>query len=60
MYLKLLFSCQNKNFLLAWLIYLSSQILFKILQEKKLERHCRSATTCNALYVTLLGKTIAR
>ncbi|XP_010560333.1 PREDICTED: nephrocystin-3 isoform X2 [Haliaeetus leucocephalus] len=28
-------------------------------QEKKLERHCRSATTCNALYVTLLGKTIA-
>ncbi|XP_019364397.1 PREDICTED: nephrocystin-3 isoform X2 [Gavialis gangeticus] len=28
-------------------------------QEKKLERHCRSATTCNALYVTLLGKMIA-
>ncbi|XP_075349411.1 nephrocystin-3 isoform X2 [Mycteria americana] len=28
-------------------------------QEKKLERHCRSATTCNALYVTLLGKTLA-
>ncbi|RMC05288.1 hypothetical protein DUI87_18475 [Hirundo rustica rustica] len=28
-------------------------------QEKKLERHCRSAATCNALYVTLLGKTIA-
>ncbi|XP_007505158.1 nephrocystin-3 isoform X2 [Monodelphis domestica] len=27
-------------------------------QEKKLERHCRSATTCNALYVTLLGKMI--
>uniref|UniRef100_A0A2K6PRA2 Nephrocystin-3 n=1 Tax=Rhinopithecus roxellana TaxID=61622 RepID=A0A2K6PRA2_RHIRO len=29
-------------------------------QEKKLERHCRSATTCNALYVTLFGKMIAR
>uniref|UniRef100_A0A8D0H9M5 Nephrocystin-3 n=1 Tax=Sphenodon punctatus TaxID=8508 RepID=A0A8D0H9M5_SPHPU len=28
-------------------------------QEKKLERHCRSATTCNHLYVTLLGKLIA-
>ncbi|XP_067593892.1 nephrocystin-3 isoform X5 [Pseudorca crassidens] len=28
-------------------------------QEKKLERHCRSATTCNALYVTLFGKMIA-
>ncbi|MEE6465850.1 hypothetical protein FKM82_006728 [Ascaphus truei] len=27
-------------------------------QEKKLERHCRSATTCNALYVTLLSKII--
>ncbi|XP_048955960.1 nephrocystin-3 isoform X3 [Canis lupus baileyi] len=27
-------------------------------QEKKLERHCRSATTCNALYVTLFGKMI--
>ncbi|KAM8967655.1 nephrocystin-3 [Pelodytes ibericus] len=25
-------------------------------QERKLERHCRSATTCNALYVTLLSK----
>ncbi|XP_063308232.1 nephrocystin-3 [Pelobates fuscus] len=25
-------------------------------QERKLERHCRSATTCNALYVTLLAK----
>ncbi|XP_061614947.1 nephrocystin-3 isoform X2 [Phyllopteryx taeniolatus] len=25
-------------------------------QEKKLERHCRSASTCNALYVTLLGR----
>ncbi|XP_034718379.1 nephrocystin-3 [Etheostoma cragini] len=25
-------------------------------QEKKLERHCRSATTCNALYVTLLAR----
>ncbi|XP_042758969.1 nephrocystin-3 isoform X3 [Panthera tigris] len=29
-------------------------------QEKKLERHCRSATTCNALYVTLFGKVMAR
>ncbi|MBZ3877413.1 Nephrocystin-3 [Sciurus carolinensis] len=29
-------------------------------QEKKLERHCRSATTCNALYVTLFGKMMAR
>ncbi|XP_017361187.1 nephrocystin-3 isoform X1 [Cebus imitator] len=29
-------------------------------QEKQLERHCRSATTCNALYVTLFGKMIAR
>ncbi|KAM9600951.1 nephrocystin-3 isoform 4-T8 [Trichechus inunguis] len=29
-------------------------------QEKKLERHCRSATTCNALYVTLFGKMVAR
>ncbi|KAJ8376758.1 hypothetical protein SKAU_G00073380 [Synaphobranchus kaupii] len=28
-------------------------------QEKKLERHCRSASTCNALYVTLLAKMIA-
>ncbi|NXD08707.1 NPHP3 protein, partial [Nothocercus nigrocapillus] len=28
-------------------------------QEKKLERHCRSATTCNALYVTVLGKIVA-
>ncbi|XP_027727709.1 nephrocystin-3 isoform X2 [Vombatus ursinus] len=28
------------------------------IQEKKLERHCRSATTCNALYVTLLCKMI--
>ncbi|XP_053759781.1 nephrocystin-3 isoform X3 [Panthera pardus] len=28
--------------------------------EKKLERHCRSATTCNALYVTLFGKVMAR
>ncbi|XP_031160773.1 nephrocystin-3 isoform X1 [Sander lucioperca] len=25
-------------------------------QEKKLERHCRSASTCNALYVTLLAR----
>ncbi|XP_069928911.1 nephrocystin-3 isoform X3 [Oryctolagus cuniculus] len=29
-------------------------------QEKQLERHCRSATTCNALYVTLFGKMVAR
>ncbi|XP_058150944.1 nephrocystin-3 [Dasypus novemcinctus] len=29
-------------------------------QEKKLERHCRSATTCNALYVTLFGKMVTR
>ncbi|MBN3308032.1 NPHP3 protein, partial [Amia calva] len=29
-------------------------------QEKKLERHCRSASTCNALYVTLLAKMIAK
>uniref|UniRef100_A0A8C5JYZ6 Nephrocystin-3 n=1 Tax=Jaculus jaculus TaxID=51337 RepID=A0A8C5JYZ6_JACJA len=28
-------------------------------QEKQVEQHCRSATTCNALYVTLLGKTMA-
>ncbi|XP_045055670.2 nephrocystin-3 isoform X3 [Desmodus rotundus] len=28
-------------------------------QEKQLERHCRSATTCNALYVTLFGKMLA-
>nr|XP_046212171.1 nephrocystin-3 isoform X1 [Oncorhynchus gorbuscha]XP_046212172.1 nephrocystin-3 isoform X1 [Oncorhynchus gorbuscha] len=27
-------------------------------QDKKLERHCRSASTCNALYVTLLAKMI--
>ncbi|XP_062926137.1 nephrocystin-3 isoform X4 [Mobula hypostoma] len=27
-------------------------------QEKKLEKHCRSATMCNALYVTLLAKMI--
>ncbi|XP_069769631.1 nephrocystin-3 isoform X2 [Narcine bancroftii] len=26
--------------------------------EKQLEKHCRSATTCNALYVTLLAKMI--
>ncbi|XP_053714552.1 nephrocystin-3 isoform X1 [Synchiropus splendidus] len=25
-------------------------------QQKKLERHCRSASTCNALYVTLLAR----
>ncbi|XP_013868832.1 nephrocystin-3 isoform X2 [Austrofundulus limnaeus] len=28
-------------------------------QEKKLERHCRSASTCNASYVTLLARMIA-
>uniref|UniRef100_A0A8C4EVS3 Nephrocystin-3 n=1 Tax=Dicentrarchus labrax TaxID=13489 RepID=A0A8C4EVS3_DICLA len=28
--------------------------------EKKLERHCRSASTCNALYVTLLARMIIR
>ncbi|KAG7488498.1 hypothetical protein MATL_G00034700 [Megalops atlanticus] len=27
-------------------------------QEKKLERHCRSASACNALYITLLAKII--
>uniref|UniRef100_A0AAX7V2V3 Nephrocystin-3 n=1 Tax=Astatotilapia calliptera TaxID=8154 RepID=A0AAX7V2V3_ASTCA len=27
-------------------------------QEKKLERHCRCASTCNALYVTLLARMI--
>ncbi|XP_064411015.1 nephrocystin-3 isoform X1 [Latimeria chalumnae] len=27
-------------------------------QERRLERHCRSATTCNALYVTLLAKMV--
>uniref|UniRef100_A0A7N6BIA6 Nephrocystin-3 n=1 Tax=Anabas testudineus TaxID=64144 RepID=A0A7N6BIA6_ANATE len=29
-------------------------------QEKKLERLCRSASTCNALYVTLLARMITR
>uniref|UniRef100_A0A8C4EU09 Nephrocystin-3 n=1 Tax=Dicentrarchus labrax TaxID=13489 RepID=A0A8C4EU09_DICLA len=29
-------------------------------EEKKLERHCRSASTCNALYVTLLARMIIR
>uniref|UniRef100_A0A8C7IZY4 Nephrocystin-3 n=1 Tax=Oncorhynchus kisutch TaxID=8019 RepID=A0A8C7IZY4_ONCKI len=29
-------------------------------QDKKLERHCRSASTCNALYVTLLAKMITK
>uniref|UniRef100_A0A3Q3VSZ2 Nephrocystin-3 n=1 Tax=Mola mola TaxID=94237 RepID=A0A3Q3VSZ2_MOLML len=29
-------------------------------QEKKLERHCRSASTCNALYVTLLARMVIR
>uniref|UniRef100_A0A8C9UXX0 Nephrocystin-3 n=1 Tax=Scleropages formosus TaxID=113540 RepID=A0A8C9UXX0_SCLFO len=28
-------------------------------QEKKLERHCRSASTCSALYVTVLAKMIS-
>uniref|UniRef100_A0A3Q2CAM0 Nephrocystin-3 n=1 Tax=Cyprinodon variegatus TaxID=28743 RepID=A0A3Q2CAM0_CYPVA len=27
-------------------------------QEKKLERHCRSASTCNALYVTLINQLV--
>ncbi|XP_051784773.1 nephrocystin-3 isoform X1 [Erpetoichthys calabaricus] len=27
-------------------------------QEKKVEKHCRSAATCNALYVTLMAKII--
>lgn len=27
-------------------------------QEKKLERHCRSAATCNALYISLLARLI--
>lgn len=31
-----------------------------LFQEKKLERHCRSASTCNALYVTLLARMIIR
>uniref|UniRef100_A0A671KII1 Nephrocystin-3 n=1 Tax=Sinocyclocheilus anshuiensis TaxID=1608454 RepID=A0A671KII1_9TELE len=29
-------------------------------QEKKLERHCRSAATCNALYITLLARLITQ
>ncbi|KAK1173639.1 nephrocystin-3 isoform X2 [Acipenser oxyrinchus oxyrinchus] len=37
---------------------LSAEIKLTKEQEKKLERHCRSATTCNALYVTLLAKMI--
>ncbi|XP_048366750.1 nephrocystin-3 isoform X2 [Sphaerodactylus townsendi] len=28
-------------------------------QEKKLEKHCHSSTTCNALYVTLLARMVA-
>nr|XP_056713290.1 nephrocystin-3 [Euleptes europaea] len=28
-------------------------------QEKKLEKHCHSSTTCNALYVTLLARMLA-
>lgn len=31
-----------------------------LFKEKKLERHCRSASTCNALYVTLLARMIIR
>ncbi|XP_075683228.1 nephrocystin-3 isoform X3 [Rhinoderma darwinii] len=34
----------------------STNILLTKEQERKLERHCRSATTCNPLYVTLLAK----
>ncbi|OCT75952.1 hypothetical protein XELAEV_18031138mg [Xenopus laevis] len=33
-----------------------ANILLTKEQERKLERHCRSATTCNALYVTLITK----
>ena len=35
-------------------------IVVFLFQEKKLERHCRSASTCNALYVTLLARMITR
>jgi len=31
-----------------------------LLQEKMLERHCRYASTCNALYVTLLARMLIR
>lgn len=34
--------------------------VISLFQEKKLERHCRSASTCNALYVTLLARMIIR
>ncbi|KAE8279813.1 Nephrocystin-3 [Larimichthys crocea] len=36
----------------------SMELKFTKDQEKKLERHCRSASTCNALYVTLLARMI--
>uniref|UniRef100_A0A286XDD9 Nephrocystin-3 n=1 Tax=Cavia porcellus TaxID=10141 RepID=A0A286XDD9_CAVPO len=32
----------------------------ELVQEKKLEQHCRCPATCNALYVTLFGKMMAR
>uniref|UniRef100_A0A672J741 Nephrocystin-3 n=1 Tax=Salarias fasciatus TaxID=181472 RepID=A0A672J741_SALFA len=38
----------------------SSELKLTKDQEKKLERHCRSASTCNALYVTLLAKIVTR
>ncbi|MBN3315241.1 NPHP3 protein, partial [Atractosteus spatula] len=38
----------------------SAEIKLTKEQEKKLERHCRSATTCNALYVTLLARLVTR
>ncbi|KAG8572735.1 hypothetical protein GDO81_012149 [Engystomops pustulosus] len=34
----------------------ATSILLSKEQERKLERHCRSATTCNPLYVTLLAR----
>ncbi|XP_044151767.1 nephrocystin-3 isoform X1 [Bufo gargarizans] len=34
----------------------AKNILLTKEQERRLERHCRSATTCNPLYVTLLAK----
>ncbi|TWW70897.1 Nephrocystin-3 [Takifugu flavidus] len=36
----------------------SVDVKFTKEQEKKLERHCRSASTCNALYVTLMARMI--
>ncbi|XP_069861523.1 nephrocystin-3 isoform X2 [Dipodomys merriami] len=38
----------------------SVDIMLSKEQEQQLERHCRSATTCNPLHVTLLGKMMAR